>query len=233
MYAPGDYRFNQHYMGRKLMDKIADARDKGEEQVYLTDALVDINCEILDPIKDRIDLYISGNHEEKFAKRHTTNLAANTAHALGVPFFPYEALLSYTIEPVNRKGGSRMVDGFVYHGSTSGGEVTGGQIDLTRKLTWGRWDFIMRGHAHSNNEADEIQFERKGNFGHCQMKACHVATMNVPSFEKARESGHVSFPKERSMRPRVLGAGVMYLNLEYEREGLVVIPSIKNGVPRA
>lgn len=234
MYAPGDPRYDVNNIAPWLLRKVADMNDskldQPSRQAYYNDLLLEFNLTLLEPIKEKIDVVISGNHEEKFAKRHTVNVAAMTAKALGIAYFPYEAWLSYYISTA---GSVRTSTGHVYHGASGGGPVTGGRIDMTRVVTGWRADWTMRGHNHSNDEGDTGQFERRGAFGNARTFYTPIATVNCPSFEKSYVPGKVTYAKEKHMRPGPLGASTVYLNLEYDETGLLVVPSIKCGIPRA
>lgn len=227
MFGFGDPRFNLNVLSKDMLKILLKANDE-QRPIYLADALVDYNVELLDPIKDKIDAYISGNHEEVYARRHTTNIAMRTADKLGAAFYPDDCWVRYFVDH-----GScvRTSAGHVYHGAGGNAPVTKGVVDLNRTLAGWQCDWTMRGHNHQHEGGNDVALRDKGAFGNCKSFAVPRASQICGTFERGFVAGLTNFSRSKHMKPSPLGSACIYLNLEYTN-GLEVIPSTQPGVPR-
>jgi hypothetical protein len=159
-------------------------RNRFKEDQNVLKKIVEWNCEILDPIKDKIAAYLSGNHEQNYTDRHLSDMAADTAAALGVPYMNYCGMLSHYWET---PGGSvKRTDGWLHHGAGGDAPITGGAISLHRTFADFQCDWHMSGHIHKRTKRELGRIGRKGGFGNGRLsyRPCVlcVAAPYVPNY---------------------------------------------------
>lgn len=189
------------------------------------DAVVEYNYALLEPIANQIDLYISGNHEEGYTKRHFTDVAKLTAKALGVPYHSYFAVMRYfCTDSTNSTTKSR---GWVHHGFGGSAPVTKGMIALARAMEQNRFDWDMLGHLHQRTFSEVDTFDDSGGFGLGRIRQVRVAAAQNGTYARNYAGGGAaSWSAQKGHRPSALGAGRMYLDMRRESSGLVVTPRI-------
>ena len=193
-YAPGD-----------LLKEIATQRSPA-------DAVIAYNLAILEPIKDKILVYMAGNHELDFDKRHHTNVARRTADALGVPYGSYCCFLSLFFNG-NGAGHGLRVDGYLHHGS-NGGPVTGGSIKQTRRLGDYDFNFSMTGHIHTADGKRKVRLKRVGQFGNGRIRHEAVAMASCATYKKnymLDPDGESGWSEQREHAPSVIGGSRVIL----------------------
>jgi hypothetical protein len=88
--------------------------------------------EIFEPVKDRIIVICTGNHEETIRLNHQDNLIRNLCDDLGVPYGGYDC---YVLLRFERMSGDRFsFDLHVWHGS-GGAQTDGAIVSRATRLT--------------------------------------------------------------------------------------------------
>lgn len=180
-------------------------------------AVVDYNVSILSPIADKIDAYISGNHEEEFTIRHGANVCEQTAKRLGVPFYPDDCYVRYYFRDAGGKGCTSI--GHIYHGTGVDAPVTKGTIGLERTRAGWRADWVMSGHIHRKTLVEQPQVEPRGAFGKCRLYEVPWCGAVCGTYLRAYVPGVPTFSRRKHMNPYPLGAGKLYLQVERARHG--------------
>jgi len=187
--------------------------------------IVEWNMEILDQLRDRIDLYISGNHEETFDKQHESNVAEQTAKLLGVPYFSYYALIRYHMRKKN--GAGRITRGWVHHGFGGNAPVTAGAIPLSRVAAQNRFDWTTLGHLHQRTFREPAVFDDSGAFGSARLMEIPIAQAQCGTFSRNYSGAKASWSAQKGHPPARLGAARMYLDYDYVRDdGLIITPRV-------
>lgn len=183
-YAPGD-----------LIAELQERKDAA-------DAVVAYNCKLLEPIKDKILVYMTGNHEDGFAKRHHTNVAYQTAQALGVPYGDY---CCFHRMFVNEGARGLIFTGYLHHGS-SGGAVTEGSIMHARRPAMFDFDWSMTGHIHGSNGGRKCRLKAKGSFGCGVIHDQEIAQVSAASYKRNYAGRGAGWSAQREHKPTVIGA---------------------------
>lgn len=118
---------------------------------------------ILDPIKKKILAGITGNHEDKFEKRHYADLSDMLYDRLEVPYLGYSAIFPIKVQvpftrEKNRVGESKdgwetkyTLDFFGHHGA-GGGRLPGSKINRLVQAQLGfDADIYFMGHVHDTS----------------------------------------------------------------------------------
>jgi len=189
------------------------------------DAVVDYNESLLAPLADKIDLFISGNHEEEYAKRHGTNVAKQTAKRLGVPYFSYYALIRYFMD--YKTGQGRISRGWVHHGFGGNAPVTRGMIPLTRVASQNRFDWIMLGHLHQRTFSETTCLDDGGGYGKGKLREIPIAAAQCGTYSRNFASETASWSAQKGHPPARLGYATMHLDWDKtEHDGMTITPRL-------
>jgi hypothetical protein len=189
------------------------------------DAVVDYNLGFLEPIADKIDLIISGNHEEEYQKRHGTNPAKRTAKELGVPYFSYYALIRYFLR--DETGSGRCSRGWVHHGHGGNAPVTKGMIPLNRVATYTRFDWIMLNHLHQKTYSETTTLDDSGGFGKGRLSEVPIAGLHCGTYARNYAGETASWSAQKGHPPARLGASKLYLDWARDTQaGLFITPRV-------
>ena len=181
------------------------------------DACVDWNLELLTPIKDKIDAYLCGNHEDGYERRHGSNVAKVTARLLGVPYVGYESYLRYFLGD----GKSNVtVNGCLYHGAGGNSPVTKGMIGITRNQTNFRYDFAMSGHIHQQTFGQAAVLDVAGTFDNGRVVEKSICAAICGTYLKTYQAGTTTTYGARGRyAPAALGAGRVYIDMKSNVNG--------------
>lgn len=182
------------------------------------DKCIEWNCDVLSPIADKIDVYLTGNHEDGYARRHGTNVARITAHRLNVPYSGYCGYLRHFIGHKVKKRPDPLVDGVIngwlHHGAGGSSPVTKGMIGVTRTQTDFRFHYAMSGHIHTRVGADSVVIEPAGNFGEGRIKEIPICSIVCGTYLKTYPEGSTTTYAARGRAsPAPLGAGRVYIDM--------------------
>lgn len=180
-------------------------RRRFKEDQNVLKHIVDWNVELLEPIADKIDAYLSGNHEQNYTDRHLSDMAADTAARLGVPYMNYCGMLSYFF--TNKHGSVCRKDGWLHHGSGGDAPVTGGAIGLYRTFTDVDCDWHMSGHIHKKTQREFVRLTRRGKFGQGRIsERNHVGKVCAPYVPNYTNEATARFSERMRHQPTPLGA---------------------------
>lgn len=216
MFALGDYRQLPSGLGSRLHgvdDKISE--------------IVRWNVELLEPIKDKIDCFIYGNHESSYEKRHGVNVSALTVERLNalrgdsppIHFAGYGTWVRYFITVPKLKK-SAVSKGWVHHGSGGDAPVTKGMINVTRTQTdFPYFDWHMSGHIHKATANNSPALDVYGGFGQGKLVARDRVAVVCGTYERNYPMGKKStFSMEKRHSPAPLGAGKIYLTPKLRKD---------------
>ena len=180
------------------------------------DKCIEWNCDVLSPIADKIDAYLTGNHEDGYARRHGTNVARITAHNLNVPYVGYCGYNRYFLSSGRGKRicTDGIVNGWLHHGAGGGGPVTKGAIGMTRTQTDFRYHYAMSGHIHTKIFADSVIIEPAGVYGSGKVNEVPICSAVCGTYLKTYPPGSTTTYAARSRSaPAPLGAGRVYIDM--------------------
>jgi hypothetical protein len=96
---------------------------------------VEFAVKMFEPIKDRIDGAIDGNHELRIMDMCGYSPTVALCHELGVKYYEHSAVICYTVGKGGVKGrGNRISYSIYYHHTTGGGGTPGGKMNRVDKL---------------------------------------------------------------------------------------------------
>lgn len=122
-------------------------------QKYQLQEQVEMLCEKLEPIKDKILFAICGNHEHRVEKATGLDVAALIALNLGVQYFKWETQYMIKMNTPKCKADKKNIVIYAHHGS-GGGSTSGAKINAVERLHF-RAPFaniIFSGHVHFTSE---------------------------------------------------------------------------------
>jgi hypothetical protein len=213
-YAPGVHRV------------ITDAK---AENRSVPKAIAEWNLELLRPIADKIDVVLTGNHEQAYYDRHDSNVARDTADAINeylqstgsehrCEYAGYMCFLRYFLtytEDGWDKPISRVINGFLHHGTGGGAPVTKGMIDIYRDLTKYNFHWAMRGHIHKLTASEGVKTEAHGTFGNGRVRNVPNAAIISPGYQRSYSNDATHYFSERKAHdPNPIGAGKIYMDIK-------------------
>lgn len=141
------------FMGGDLIEcAIYGKLNNSHTQKYQVQEQVEILCEKLEPIKDKILFAICGNHEHRVEKATGLDVAALIALNLSVPYFKWETQFMLKMNTPKHKENKNVII-YAHHGS-GGGATSGAKINAVERLHF-RAPFaniIYSGHVHFTSE---------------------------------------------------------------------------------
>jgi hypothetical protein len=178
---------------------------------------------LLDPIKDKIDIVLAGNHELTYAKRHGVNLAQELAGAMGAPYSGVCGILGYYF---SCGGSTTIVNGYLHHGKGGEAPMTGNTLDIMRALLiWPTIQFTMRGHKHDARAIPLDYGVPAGDFGNRRIRQMLRANVSAPSFLKTYSNDATAyFGETQEHRFTHIGPGVIHFDVVRKESGLEVYP---------
>lgn len=142
------------FMGGDLIEcAIYGKLNNSHTQKYQVQEQVELLCEKLEPIKDKILFAICGNHEHRVEKATGLDVAALIALNLGVPYYKWETQFMLKLNSNKNKNDKRNVIIYAHHGS-GGGSTSGAKINAVERLHF-RAPFaniVYSGHVHFTSE---------------------------------------------------------------------------------
>lgn len=120
----------------------------GEGQCLPYDIATQLLERHLEPIAKQCLMMLSGNHEERVAKKLKLNLSPirSLAEKLGIA---YRGNNSYLRLAVKQGKHCQQYDGYIHHGIGSARTMGGKLNTLQRTLEWNEIDFLAMGHTHA------------------------------------------------------------------------------------
>jgi len=138
---PSDRRFDFNILPPEALENLHDLK-------YMNTVMIKKAIELLEPIKDKIIVYITGNHEETAARRFYLDIAGEVGEALNIPVMGYHAyiILSFLRKNNNSTRGKLRI--YVHHG-WGYGRLPGSKINNLLKMSWNlNADIYISGHTH-------------------------------------------------------------------------------------
>jgi len=140
---PGDRRYDGKLLNRYLKNRAGD----------IITATIDLIVEEFSPIKDKLLLMLSGNHDDKYRKTVGVDIVAIIAERLGIKqnSYPYEALVKLFFGKKSRFSASL----YLSHGF-GGGLYKGNKLNRLSLMSKNfDADIYIAGHAHDMMAAPE------------------------------------------------------------------------------
>lgn len=133
---------------------LKDSKSETYDETMTVGAALGLLREQLEPVKDKIDLMIPGNHEERVYRAAGIEPVGVLADMLGVPYARKVALLHYTV-------GVASYQVYLRHGTgMNGGGGLGSKLNaLERAAKAVRADIYLSGHTHVQTIARDRVFE--------------------------------------------------------------------------
>lgn len=96
---------------------------------------VEFAVKMLEPIKDRIDGCIDGNHELRIQDMCGYSPSVALCHELGIKYYEHSAVIDYVVGKGGAKGrGNKISYAIYFHHTTGGGGTPGGKMNRVDKL---------------------------------------------------------------------------------------------------
>lgn len=201
---PGDPRFDFTILPRELL---ADPHN----MKYIASFIKDEGIKILEPLKDKILLYITGNHEEALQKHLPVDVFGEIASVLNIPLFGYHGHIILTLGERSRQ----TVDIYVFHGKSASSRIPTQLSSLMSLAQNTTADIFIAGHTHNYVVAHDVGEKRDGK----KIKFYPRLFMIAPGFRKY----FLPNPKETSYEERkrygypMIGAPVIQIFLKKEK----------------
>lgn len=192
---------------------------------------------ILEPIRKKVICGLTGNHEDKFEKRHYTDLAEHLYDRLEVPYLGYSAIFPIKVQQpcrVKRRAAFQEakngwetqynLDVFVHHGA-GGGRKPGGKLNRIYDAQLGfEADIYAMGHVHDQVSyiSNKIGCARDGG-----QKQIDKAFVVGATYYKGYMPGSTTYAEKGMLSPSRLGC--TGLTIWQNREDVVQI-GILSGV---
>src|SRR5205807_2134020 len=130
----------------------------------------------LEPLADRIDVLIPGNHEARIYRAVGLDPIEVIADALGIPYARAGVLLVYRV-------GSVEYEVYVRHGTgNAGGQIGSRANQLARGAHVVAADVHVSGHTHSQVIATDDQFVREGD-RMCRRRRIYLSSGSFVNYE--------------------------------------------------
>lgn len=182
-----------------LTDKRANPEYAQQEDFSLVDEQYLKLKKIIEPIKDKVLVSITGNHERTIFKRGNTNLTKRLSKSvkdggLGIPFGGYSCFLNIQIVPKTHR---RNLVVYAHHG-WSAGRMTGAVVNNVERLPQSYdADCYLVAHSHQLWSTRRVMLHYGGNRS--------VAFGATGSFLETATWGKTSYSEEAGYPPIPLG----------------------------
>jgi UDP-2,3-diacylglucosamine pyrophosphatase LpxH len=144
--------------------------------------------EVLEPIKDKIVCFFTGNHEEKIAKKHGLDVTKRLALEFGKPYMGYSGFVRINFA---RGSSSNTLNVYMHHGRGSGRSLGSAARTLESVMNMFEADVYMMGHIHNkctikrpllrmSKSGDLVHKERIGAFSGSFLKTYVKGTSTYP-----------------------------------------------------
>ena len=137
---PTDKRFDFNILPKEAFENIHNLK-------YLNSLLIKKGCELLKPVKDKVIVYITGNHEEKASKTYFVDIAGEVGERLGFPVYGYHAYIFLRLRKRNGKLRT-MLKVYAHHGWGYGrkpGSKINNLVAISEEV---EADIYVSGHTH-------------------------------------------------------------------------------------
>lgn len=166
------------------------------------DAVIDWFCQIMEPYKDIIAMYGSGNHETSIVRHHGTSPVRRICERMKIAHGNYHGYVLFRFEATGKSGYRRTVRMYRHHGIGNGGKQTGATLPLRDMRQAAEADIYWCGHTHHAGAipTSVMQCSDAG-----VVAERRILSVSTPSWknEWLRPGG---WAIERGMGPKPLGA---------------------------
>lgn len=189
-------------------------------------AIEDYACEILDPIADKIDVVLMGNHEKNLMHRHHATPLQTISERLNLRYAGYMGFMTYWFDDGNKHAAESR--GYVHHGAGAGAPMTKGMLDLTRSKIKFDFHWHMRGHIHEKTLSEQPTLTRECGVGNGRLLAIPRVMAVSGTYQRSYSDGATAYySEEREHPPAPIGAVKIYLTLQREADIHYVLPHIQ------
>lgn len=166
--------------------------------------------ELLEPIADKVDGFVDGNHERKPRAWYGRAVGANICRDLGIrdAYLGAQGWLCYSFKVTKTR--RRRLSLYLHHGY-SAGRTVGAQIAmLERALGRHDCDMVMCGHSH---ELFALPFPRMGLDGKTGRLQQHNRWgIMAGTFERSLNDGSDTWHDEKALSPKPIGGVIIEYN---------------------
>lgn len=168
------------------------------------DRYVEVMSDLLHPIMDKCWAFGDGNHEQKFAEFHQTNLSMRILERAGAPGDLYSGWAGMT-RVVFEDDNQHRAATHIYHShGWQGGRMSGAKVNQMEKLlAWIDADIYLHGHSHSRFIVPVDRL--RTNHAFTKVKADKTYVAHTGSFLKTYQQDTVSYSERAGYPPTSLG----------------------------
>ncbi len=182
---------------------------------------------ILDPIKKKVIAGITGNHEDKFEKRHYADLSSMLYDRLEVPYMGYCCIFPIKVQAPCDRAKKRVgeskdgwetkytLDFFGHHG-TGGGRLPGSKINRLTQVQMGfDADIYFMGHVHDQISYLSSKIGCRDSGGMYEKPKAFVVGA---TYYKSYMAGSTTYAEKMMFNPSRLGMTKLSIKLQNIRK---------------
>lgn len=205
---PSELRFEMDSLDPRFLVSPQDDESPEEWAIGIIDRQYNWVKRFLAPIREKILLLHSGNHDAKLRKYHHRDWARALAHSLGVKYAAGVCMTRLNL----RYNGERVcwVDMNSAHGAF-GGRTAGGSLTRMKELSSAYVaDIYFRGHTHRLIDNKDRKFRLIEDIGGA-LKLVNLSTafVSVGSFLDSHKLGYTSYAEEKDYLPLRVGTATV------------------------